>query len=250
MKPNRRTILRSLAAAPMAAGFVWTDAEAQQAHHQAQAAQAETKKTAAPFRPKFFTRHEYATVTLLVDLIIPKDERSGSATEAGVPQFMDFMMTDQASRQTAMRGGLAWINQESRKRFGRSFVAASDAQRRQILDDIAWPAKAPATLSGTTRARFGGAAARAASCSTVPAATIWPRPLWLAAVSSRRVRVSATSSGSPPTTALIEVGVTALAAAIARPRSRTNTIACSALSTPTPAAAVISPTEWPAATPT
>ena len=50
----------------MAAGFVWTDAEAQQAHHQAQAAQAETKKTAAPFRPKFFTRHEYATVTLLV----------------------------------------------------------------------------------------------------------------------------------------------------------------------------------------
>ena len=112
MKPNRRTILRSLAAAPMAAGFAWTEAEAHQAHHQAQAAQAETKKTAVAFRPKFFTRHEYATVTLLVDLIIPKDERSGSATDAGVPQFMDFMMTDQDSRQTAMRGGLAWLDRE------------------------------------------------------------------------------------------------------------------------------------------
>ena len=60
---------------------------------------------------------------------------------------------------------------------------------------------------------------------------------------------ASTSSEFPPITAVIDVGVAALAAAIARPRSRTNTIACSADSTPTPAAAVISPTEWPAATP-
>jgi hypothetical protein len=64
--PNRRTLLRMLASAPVAAGFVWTDAEAQQAHQHAQAAQATAKQTATPFRPKFFTRHEYATVTLLV----------------------------------------------------------------------------------------------------------------------------------------------------------------------------------------
>src|SRR4030095_11605227 len=142
MKPNRRTVLRSLAAAPMAAGFAWTEAEAQQAHHQAQAAQAETKKTAVPFRPKFFTRHEYATVTLLVDLIIPKDERSGSATDAGVPQFMDFMMTDQPARQTAMRGGLAWLDRECVTRFDKDFLTATPAERAQVLDEIAWPQKA------------------------------------------------------------------------------------------------------------
>ena len=83
----------------------------------------------------------------------------------------------------------------------------------------------------------------------VPAATIWPVPLLLAAVRPCSASAASTSSGLPPITAVIDVGVTALAAAIARPRSRTNTMACSADSTPTPAAAVISPTEWPAATP-
>ena len=141
MKPNRRTVLRSFAAAPLAAGFAWTEAEAQEAHHQAQAAKA-AAKTTAPFKPKFFNRHEYATVTLLVDLIIPKDERSGSATDAGVPQFMDFMMTDQPARQTAMRGGLAWLDRECVTRFDKDFLASTPAQRTQVLDDIAWPHKA------------------------------------------------------------------------------------------------------------
>jgi len=140
-KPNRRTILRSLAAAPVAAGFAWTDAEAQQAHASAHAAQQTAKRTAAPFRPKFFTRHEYATVNVLVDLIIPKDERSGSATDAGVPQFMDFMMADQPARQTAMRGGLAWLDRECGSRFEKTFLACTPAERAQVLDDISWPHK-------------------------------------------------------------------------------------------------------------
>lgn len=102
------------------------------------------------FVPKFFTAGEWRTVRILVDYIIPRDARSGSATDARVPEFMDWILADseasEASR-VAMRGGLAWLNQESRKRFGRSFVLATDAQRRLILDDIAWPAKAPASLS-------------------------------------------------------------------------------------------------------
>ena len=85
--PNRRTMLRILAAAPAAAGFAWTEAEAQEAHQQMHAAQA-AATPAGPFTPKFFTPHELATVNLLVDLIIPKDDRSGSATDAGVPAFM------------------------------------------------------------------------------------------------------------------------------------------------------------------
>jgi gluconate 2-dehydrogenase gamma chain len=89
-------------------------------------------------------------VRTLVDYIIPRDARSGSATDAKVPEFMDWLLADKESSESSkvsMRGGLAWINQESRKRFGRSFVSATDAQRRQILDQIAWPGKAPATLS-------------------------------------------------------------------------------------------------------
>ena len=142
MKPNRRTILRSLASAPLAAGFAWTEAEAHEAHQQAKAADAAAQKTATPFRPKFFTRHEYATVTVLVDLIIPKDDRSGSATDAGVPQFMDFMMTDQPARQTAMRGGLAWLDRECVSRFDKDFLSSTPTERTQVLDDISWPVKA------------------------------------------------------------------------------------------------------------
>jgi gluconate 2-dehydrogenase gamma chain len=134
---NRRTLLKLLGSAPMAAGFVWTEAEAQQAHHQAQTARQTARKTAAAFKPKFFTPHEYATVRLLVDLIIPRDERSGSATEAGVPEFMDFMMIDQPTRQLAMRGGLAWLDLESQKRYDKRFIDCADGERTGLLDDIA-----------------------------------------------------------------------------------------------------------------
>jgi hypothetical protein len=140
-------MLQMLSAAPVAAGLVWTEAEARQAHQQAHAAQTTAKRTATPFKPKFFTAHEYATVRLLVDLIIPKDERSGSATDAAVPEFMDFMMIDQPARQTAMRGGLGWLDRECVSRFDKTFVACAPAERTQVLDDIAWPHRARPALS-------------------------------------------------------------------------------------------------------
>ena len=79
--------------------------------------------------------------------IIPKDERSGSATDAGVPEFMDFMMIDQPARQTAMRGGLAWIDRECLKRHDKTFLACTAEQRTALLDDIAWPQKANKELT-------------------------------------------------------------------------------------------------------
>ena len=147
MTPTRRSILQILAAAPAAAAFTWTDAEAQQAHHQAGAATAAAKTTKTAFKPKFFTPHEYATVRMLVDIVIPKDERSGSATDAGVPEFMDFIMGDETGRQLAMRGGLAWLDRECVTRFDKMFLNCTDAERTQVLDDIAWPQTAKRELS-------------------------------------------------------------------------------------------------------
>ena len=140
-------MLRLLGTAPLAAGFTWTDAEAAQAHQHAQAARQTPATRRAAFKPKFFTPHEYATVAMLVDLIIPKDARSGSATDAGVPQFMDFIMQDQATRQTAMRGGLAWVDLECQRRFDKLFVDCAAAERTAVLDDIAWPQKAKPEFS-------------------------------------------------------------------------------------------------------
>jgi hypothetical protein len=128
---RRREALAILASVPVAAALSWTPAEAEQAS-------ARARQAPKPFRPAFFTPHEHATVRVLVDLIIPRDERSGSATDAGVPEFMDFMMTDQPRRQTAMRGGLALLDVLCEERFDRRFVDLTDAQRKSILDEIAY----------------------------------------------------------------------------------------------------------------
>jgi gluconate 2-dehydrogenase gamma chain len=141
-EPNRRTMLKVLGAAPVAAGFAWTEAEARQAHQHAHAAKQAAEQSETPFAPKFFTVHEYATVRVLVDMIIPKDERSGSATDAGVPEFMDFIMIDQPLNQVAMRGGLAWLDRECLRRFDKTFVDSTGAECSAVLDDIAWPHKA------------------------------------------------------------------------------------------------------------
>jgi gluconate 2-dehydrogenase gamma chain len=144
---TRREALRIVTSAPVAAALVWTPAEARQAHEHADAARTQAAKQATPFKPRFFTAHEYATVSVLVDLIIPKDERSGSATDAGVPEFMDFMMIDQPRRQVAMRGGLALIDRLSADRVGKRFVSATDRERRHVLDEIAYTSNADPGLS-------------------------------------------------------------------------------------------------------
>jgi gluconate 2-dehydrogenase gamma chain len=143
---KRRTALRILGSAPLAAAMAWTPAEAEQAHAHAERSRRDARSRGVPYQPKFFTAHEYASVAVLADLIIPRDDRSGGATDAGVPEFMDFMMIDQPRRQTAMRGGLALIDRLSEARFDKRFVDCSDEQRRNLLDDLAFPAKAtPAT---------------------------------------------------------------------------------------------------------
>lgn len=101
----------------------------------------------AAFVPKFFTPAEFRTVRVLGDIIIPRDERSGSASDAGTPEFIDFMMIDRPGNQKWMRDGLAWLDAQSSSRFSKSFADASTSEREAILDDIAWPARAPAAMA-------------------------------------------------------------------------------------------------------
>jgi gluconate 2-dehydrogenase gamma chain len=94
---------------------------------------------------KFFTAAEWATVRVLVDDIIPRDARSGSATDAKVPEFMDFFLADPEIPGTLpadVRRGLAWLEAESRRRFGVGYAAAAESARHGLLGEIAWPARA------------------------------------------------------------------------------------------------------------
>jgi gluconate 2-dehydrogenase gamma chain len=156
---KRRQMLAILGATP-AAALTWKQGEAAQtpAAPAAQTAKPGAKPAAkgkAGFKPKFFTAAEYGTVVMLANIIIPKDERSGSASDAGVPEFIDYTLaetlSDQPERQVAIRGGLAWLDNESLKRFNATFTKVTDAQRTQILDDIAWPKKAKPEMSHGVR---------------------------------------------------------------------------------------------------
>ncbi len=139
---HRRELIRLAAVVPLASVFRLSGPEVEEARKAVLGARAAAAASGTAFEPAFFTAHEWRTVRILVDLIIPADARSGSATDAGVPEFMDFVLTDQPDRQTAMRGGLAWLDTECRERFGRVFADCADGERAQVLDDIAWPARA------------------------------------------------------------------------------------------------------------
>ena len=94
----------------------------------------------------FFSPAEMATITILGDIIIPKDAVSGSASEAKVPEFIEFIVKDMPEHQTPMRGGLRWLEMVSLKRFGNSFTAITEKQRIEIIDEIAYPKKAKASM--------------------------------------------------------------------------------------------------------
>jgi hypothetical protein len=91
---------------------------------------------------KFFTSPELATIAILGDIIIPKDEHSGSASDAKVADFIEFIVKDQPDLQLPMRGGLKWLDIKSLKLFKKSFSEASAQQRIQLVDLIAYPDKA------------------------------------------------------------------------------------------------------------
>jgi outer membrane murein-binding lipoprotein Lpp len=90
----------------------------------------------------FFTAHEMKVITLLGDIIIPKDAVSGSASEAKVPEFIEFIVKDMPEHQTPIRGGLRWLDMQCFRQFNQSFTDITDQQRLTMVDQIAYPDKA------------------------------------------------------------------------------------------------------------
>ena len=141
---GRRSVLKLLGAAPVG-GFLLGEAQAQTAREHIK--REEKKGAAGAYVPKFFNPHEWATVRMLADMIIPRDARSGSATDARVPEFMDFVIEDPLAEpsqrernKVQMRGGLAWLDRECARRYeGRRFLETTETERKAVLDDIAYP---------------------------------------------------------------------------------------------------------------
>jgi hypothetical protein len=143
---SRRQLFHVIGSVPAVAAVTAGSALAQQHTHTAHGQQADAPK--GPYQRKVFDEHQWRTVRVLSDIIIPADERSGSATQAGVPEFIDdwinFRKQEDGNNrlEAQIRGGLMWLDRESNRQFEKAFADASPDQQRKILDRIAWPARA------------------------------------------------------------------------------------------------------------
>jgi len=97
---------------------------------------ADEKKQTGAYRPKTFTEHEYKTLSGLCDLIIPADAGSPGALDAGAPEFID-LLAGNSELAAIYTGGLAWLDNESRRRSGAEFIEAAPTARTALLDLIA-----------------------------------------------------------------------------------------------------------------
>jgi hypothetical protein len=145
MKTDRRELLKILGATPMLgiAAAVPAAAQSQAYEHPSPASLA----SKGPFKPVSFSAKEYRTIQVLADLIIPADDKSGNATQAGVPEYIDEVASDPERKDRGrlaaqIHGGIAWLNLEAKRRFHSDFATCKPDQQKLIVDLIAYPAKA------------------------------------------------------------------------------------------------------------
>src|SRR6267154_161807 len=144
---TRRDILRTLAFGAVG-GSVLQVIPAQAAEFVHQTVRKE-KAAAGKYAPKYFSAHQYDTLNLLCDTIIPKDDHSGGAVEAGAPEFIDLLTSENEKYQLRLGGGLVWLDSFCADRYAKTFLECTSDQRKEVLDLIAYRknAKTDASLS-------------------------------------------------------------------------------------------------------
>ncbi len=140
---SRRDLFQIIGTAPALA--VVSGSALAQTHEHGAAQQPAAK---GPYQRQVFDDHQWRTVRVLCDLILPADERSGSATQAGVPEFLDDWIAFRTAQdgnqdlQAQIFGGFMWLDRESNARFQKDFADSSPDQQKQILDRVAYPKRA------------------------------------------------------------------------------------------------------------
>jgi gluconate 2-dehydrogenase gamma chain len=135
---SRRDVLRSLVVGATA-GSVLQMIPAQAAEYAHGLVESEkAASVTGKYVPKYFSAHQYETLTSLCDTIIPKDERSGGAVEAGAPEFIDLLTSENEKFQTQLGGGLMWLDNFCIDRYGKVYLECVPEQRKEVLDLIAY----------------------------------------------------------------------------------------------------------------
>jgi hypothetical protein len=133
---SRRDVLKTLAMGAAASSVlrVIPLQAAEAAHHMIAAEKAATKA----YAPKYFSAQQYKTLQALCQAIIPPDAESGGAIEAGAPEFIDLLTSENKEYQLTLGGGLMWLDETCLDRYGRVYLDCSPEQHDEILDKIAY----------------------------------------------------------------------------------------------------------------
>jgi gluconate 2-dehydrogenase gamma chain len=134
---SRRDVLRNLAVGT-AGGSVLQIIPAQAAELAHAMIQQEKVASQGKYTRKYFNAHAYQTLVLLCELIIPKDEVSGGAVEAGAPEFIDLLTSENQEYQQILGGGLMWLDNLCADQYQRTFLACGEEQRKEVVDLIAY----------------------------------------------------------------------------------------------------------------
>jgi gluconate 2-dehydrogenase gamma chain len=135
---SRRDILRTLAVGAVAGSVLQViPAEAAAYIHQ-MVHQEKAASPAGKYTPKYFSASQYLTLIALCDMIIPKDEKSGGALEAGAPEFIDLLTSENPKYQLKLGGGLFWLDGFCSDRYGKVFLDCPPEQKKEVLDLIAF----------------------------------------------------------------------------------------------------------------
>lgn len=102
----------------------------------------EYERTKKLYEETYFDAHEMATITVLADIIIPKDDTSPAASEVGVPAFIEFIVKDIPDHKLPMRGGLKWLDVYALNKYKNVFIHLKTNEQIAIVDEIAYPSKA------------------------------------------------------------------------------------------------------------
>jgi gluconate 2-dehydrogenase gamma chain len=94
------------------------------------------------YSPKFFSAHAYKTLQSLCNAIIPPDDEAKGAVEAGAPEFIDLLTSENEDYQLALGGGLMWLDSACIDRYEKPYLDCNVEQQKEILDLIAYRKKA------------------------------------------------------------------------------------------------------------
>ena len=150
---DRRETLKTLLLAPLASSVIATTACTASSNNSASRVnwtplptsysygrtEVEKQRDLELFAETYFREHELITIAVLCDIILPNDHPNGGALDAGLPDFVEFMVKDRDRFKLPIRGGIAWIDNRSIEKFGADFINITESQRLSICDEIAYP---------------------------------------------------------------------------------------------------------------